>query len=100
LMIRPPRDLTELACLYATEDDSPECRRYLEDNTMETETVYRFAASGVEVTERDLKKHEAGKTLAALARQHQERKGGTFSDALRVVMSICPQETREYFRQG
>lgn len=95
-MIRRPRDLTEIECLYRDED-SPECRAYLGENM---ETVYRFAATGVEVSERDLKKHDAGRTLAALARQHQQRQGGSFSDALRAVMSICPQETREYFRQG
>lgn len=97
-MIRRPRDLTELECLY-DDEARPACRAYLEEAMDQKVVVYRFQESGIEATDQDLRKKAAGDTLAALARQHMERKGGSFSDALRIVMSICPGETRAYFRQ-
>ena len=57
--------------------------------------VVRFS-TGREATGQELIKHSAGNTLAALARQHMARKGGTFSEALIAVSKICPGETKAY----
>ncbi len=65
----------------------------------ETDTIYRFSESGIEATARDLRKAEAGRMLTKLAKAHQVRHNCDFLTALKVVMNICPQETRDYFRQ-
>lgn len=96
-MIRRPRDLTELECLY-TDDDTASCRQYLEETMeteTETETVYRFS-SGVEVTARDLKKSDAGRELARFARHVQKQRGISFAEALRLSMTMHPETTTMY----
>jgi len=59
---------------------------------------YAESSPGQEVDEQELSKHKAGQTLKNLALQHQQRKGGSFVDALHAVAPICPQEVREYLR--
>ncbi len=59
--------------------------------------VVRFS-TGREATYDELSKHHAGQTITALARQHMQRKGGTFSEALRAIAPICPGEFKEYLQ--
>ncbi len=57
---------------------------------------YAESSPGQEVDEQELSKHKAGQTLKNLALQHQQRKGGSFVDALHAVAPICPGEIKAY----
>ena len=64
-------------------------------DNLEHDELIRFS-TGREASWDDLYKYEAGRTLTALARQHMDRKGGSFSDALHAVATICPGEIKAY----
>lgn len=93
----PPETLSEAEQNY--HDCNCDCQLCREEKTMSdrigNEEVVRFSL-GREVTGQDLVKHAAGRTLVALARQHMERKGGSFVNALHAVAPICPGEIKAY----
>jgi len=103
-MIRSPRNLTELCHIYECEDHEEHRCGYcaegeltMEDPRPEYNEVVRFSL-GREATYDELSKHNAGKTITSLARQHMQRNGGTFQEALRAIQPICPGEFKDYFQ--